>query len=148
MCTFCQAQNEDLLHFFIQCTTTNNIWKRVKKFISNEFDTYMQLNFSPMNILFNIVHPHLNHIINLFVLIVKQCLYRNRCLNEKPNFKCIQKEFIHVRSMEFYYSKTKNKLKYFCKKWAPYTTYPVDSMADNIPFENVDDFIDNYVHLV
>ena len=84
------------------------IWNKIETFITNEITVHSELDFSTKYI-------QTTDIVNLLVLMAKQYIYSCRCLGEKPIFKQLKVEFIQTRSMEFYYARTKGKMKYFIK---------------------------------
>ena len=57
--------------------------KYLRDFIENQFGNVVHISFK--TIILNAIHPNYGHVSNLYCLILKQLLHRNRCTRTAPN---------------------------------------------------------------
>ena len=81
LCSFCQLEEENIVHLLFQCQEVQYIW--------NKFQNYLQQRYNIQNISLGIqerfanrIINNPNHFANFMCLIVKQYIYRTRCLKE------------------------------------------------------------------
>ena len=84
-CTFCNNARETLIHLLIECPKLQYFWNRVNALCHNELTLTDTLDMEKRNILFNTVHTNKAHIVNTFILLCKQYIYRCRCMRTIPN---------------------------------------------------------------
>ena len=84
LCDFCKIEKQTILHLMFSCRRVRPIWKRLEAMCIRE---KIGGEFNISKIIFNTVHDDYNHVLNLVVLIIKQYLYRSKCLLEIPNYK-------------------------------------------------------------
>ena len=119
-CVFCKMQVEDMVHTFYECAVVKGIWEDFWIHILNYFPD-IGLKKSVANVLWSDVVVNRSHsVVNLLSLIVKQYLYRSRCLNRRPMSSEIFKEFKELQSIEYGIAYTRGKLKTHYKKWSSY----------------------------
>ena len=107
LCTFCKAETETISHLFINCNIIARLWTDVKNWIRNKgFNVNVTLN----NIVLNNIENKPDHVLNLVVMIVKQYIYRSRCLNVNPNFQELIKNIEEVYKIKKYIAKSQNKI--------------------------------------
>lgn len=121
MCTFCNQFIEDEIHLFCECPLTQNIWKKIQEYIvdNDRHNIYSLLTWSSQHIIFSSVHPNKSNVINFIVTIVKQYIYRCRCLKKailmSPEFI---EEIDKVYNIEFNIAVRKGKLRRHSQKWS------------------------------
>ena len=115
-CKFCDLAVENFCHLFLECTHTTPIWQAINElFIQNGEN---RLNLSLQAMLLNEFAPSTKHIANYIGLIVKQYIYRCRCLDILPiKWK---EEIDKIERYEFYSSKLHCKTAHHISKWGKY----------------------------
>ena len=103
-------------HLLYHCRVIEPIWFQLILFISYIFEGE-KFTFNFTEILLNKVHHRVTHISNFFVLIMKQLIYRKKCLNEKISFYDFLKEVQRIYDIELNIARTKGKINYHFKKW-------------------------------
>lgn len=143
-CTFCNNSKEHTLHLFWQCHKVQALWKLVQDYV--QLNTRSQLEsiliWNEQNVMFNLVHPKPGHIINLIVLIVKQFIYKTRCLDARLSFQALENEIELTKKIEYNIAKQKGKLVYFYEKWSQ--LYSEMQMSDT-ERQNQNLYITNYL---
>ena len=117
-CHFCEKAEESLLHLFCLCDEVKVVWTSMKEWMKKNNIGYEGLSFSPKNILFNCVHPKPGSVVNLLTLIVKQYVYRKRCLREPLSKQELKTEFYSVKNIEKFIAIKNEKLVTHEKKWS------------------------------
>ena len=114
-CTFCSDEEETLRHLFCECQYIWPIWLEVQNFIG--MFTTADINLSPENILFNTITLGKKCIANTICLIVKQYIYKQRCLKKPVNWQDIKAVIWATENVERYIAiKNNNSIKHQ-KKW-------------------------------
>lgn len=121
LCTFCKNATEDMLHLFCYCSKVVVIWDALKQYISSTASIVVHNGcvWNPYSILMNTVQNRKSHVINLLVIIAKQYIYRQRCLNSVLLVNQLICEIEHVYSIEYGIAKSKNRLLKHYTKWLP-----------------------------
>lgn len=120
-CDFCAEAVETYPHLFYDCSIVQELWNYVKRFLWDNLirSVYRQLEFSVQNVLFNTVHPSFAHIVNFIVLIVKQFIYRCKCLKTPLSPEQAIGEVDYVFRIEGQIAREKNKWNKHVSKWKP-----------------------------
>lgn len=119
-CSFCKEVREHTVHLFVECLQVSKIWDLIQAWIQSKIsnEDWFCLDWSPKSILFNLVHSTPSHVVNLIVLIVKQYIYRSRCLGNRLNFERCLNEIDQTKVIEYRLAQEKGKLKYHYMKWS------------------------------
>ena len=115
-CSFCGKSKETLTHLFIECEEVIPLWNEVLKLVSNRANCVISL--SSKNIFFNSVVGKVNHIGNVYGLMLKSYIYTQRCLGKPPCKYDILSHFNSVASTEKFIGVKNGKLSQHCAKWA------------------------------
>lgn len=120
LCTFCNKHKENYMHLFINCEKVKPIWQQLKTYIMDNDQAGVQheLTFQPCNIILNSVHARPGHVCNLLVLIVKQYLFRCKCLKNVPNSIVMINEVESMYQLEEYIAGQTNSLAKHYEKWS------------------------------
>lgn len=120
LCTFCRNSVEDEIHLFCECRIVKPIWQQLKSYIQHNQKTHVleTLNWSPVNIIFNTVHPKSSSVINFLVLITKQYIYRLRCMSARPTPNAVCLEIEKIYNIELCIAQKKQKLRKHAQKWS------------------------------
>ena len=121
-CDFCIAENQSIVHLLIECPMAKKAWTEIREFITKctEIDTAM-LTFTNENIILNLVHPKAGHIVNFMVLVTKQYIFAQKCLEKSYNGKEIIEKIEGLYNVERYNAFKQNNVKKHIDKWKPYT---------------------------
>ena len=94
MCDFCKNDRETYVHFFFNCPIVVSFWEKLFSELGIDIQ---QLNWNPMTLLLNCVHPEPPNYVNLITLVTKQQIFAAKCKKSKPQVvRCITEiEFIH-----------------------------------------------------
>ena len=95
-CNFCNCVKETLTHFLYKCRVTQEIWRKTEQFILEHVQLRDTLDISCLSIIFNIVYPQPQHILNTIILIVKQYPSGVRCLKLMPKWSDIHSEIYNI----------------------------------------------------
>ena len=118
-CSQCCKVKEDDVHLFAECEITKRFWSNVWLFLESRFDISVDTNkISASNILFNTVHTNPGHLINFIVLMGKQYIYRQRCLNKPINVTEFRATCLKQCSIEKIIATKNGNLSKHCKKWS------------------------------
>lgn len=120
LCTLCLDAIEDEIHLFCQCSRIQSLWLDLKEFIRNNdnHDVYSILDWSDMSIITSLVHPRGSHVVNFFITIVKQMIYRYRCFGALPNSVSVEEEINNIYDIELQVATMNNKMRRHCEKWS------------------------------
>ena len=86
----------------------SNIWVKIKDCIVDKDNI---LEWGITNIIYNLVHPKPQHVINVMVLIAKYVIFRCKCQNEQPNFNKVYYEMKLFKDIEESIAYKNNKIK-------------------------------------
>ena len=119
--TFCHKSEETILHLFIWCEKVANLWVQIEKFMESFSDE--QIHFSVETVLWNrfIASPK-GHIKNFICLLVKQYIYRNKCLAKALSVRECVALIRQTENHEKYYTTKNDCLHKFIRKWYPKKT--------------------------
>ena len=115
LCSFCNTAKETYGHLFYECTEVKPMWGVISDLATSMCDVVF--NFNKENVLLNNVIDNICHVVNFLCLILKQYIYRKRCLNQKLCAPELIRTIYSVRNMEKYIAIKNNKLGKHCKKW-------------------------------
>ena len=115
MCNFCGDHKESVVHLFVECDVSKDIWSGVHT--SFESMPNVVTNNSAKDILWNRIHPNAMHCANTICLIVKQYLYRKRCLKQMPNVIEVVNCIKTIQTIEKYNAIRNGHLSKHLSKW-------------------------------
>lgn len=118
-CSFCHEEIEDVIHLFWECLEVRRIWNQVQFWLDElqSNDMLPQIQLSLQNVLLNNITISPKHVSNVIVLITKQYIYRQRCLEQRLNVYHLHKEFLLHNRMELMGALKTNKINYCREKW-------------------------------
>ena len=115
-CTFCGDSKETMQHLFFECVHTKLLWQSVQEYVhvrSPESKT----NWDRTSIALNSVVKGSGSYINYVCLIVKQFIYRQRCLKLSPSIEQLKIIISKCEKMEKYIAVKNNKIQRHNIKW-------------------------------
>ena len=113
--SFCKKEKETYSHLFLHCESIKPIWNKVDQWMKQWNDTIITLSVD--KVILNCIVEDARSVKNFICLMLKQYIYRQRCLQKAPTYQ----EFISitekVRNVEKYIAIKNNKLSKHCMKW-------------------------------
>lgn len=83
LCTFCKNEDETMIHLFFVCPKVQQLWTDLIVYgQDNGLDS--ECDFSISNRILNCVHVNSRSVVNLLILVLKQFIYRCKCLDKLP----------------------------------------------------------------
>ena len=117
MCTFCHKEKETYLHLFIYCQYARELWLKCEEYV-DQYVNQDEVNFNPLSVITNrLIESNSRHVKNFICLIVKQYIYRKRCLKEMPNVNELINNILHIKNIEKYIATKNNRINRHLKKW-------------------------------
>ena len=138
-CTFCNSDKETISHFLWECKYAQNIWQWVEN-KCNTIDAEEICCISKTNVLFNKLHPRIDHLFNFICLTTKVYLYSARCRNCKPNCLVLDSSICKYKNYELIHAKNTNSLSKYLAKWTRTKEGTLKNGTDLI-----DDFVKYYI---
>ena len=111
-CTFCGVSRETYAHVFVQCDMVKDLWLKLEE-LMNKLSTDL-IVFSVKN---SLIEENPLHLKNFLCLVMKQYIYRQRCLKQALCFRELEALIWTVRNMEQYIAIKNNRVKTFNRKW-------------------------------
>ena len=107
-CQFCNLATENFQHLFLDCKFTKRLWNWLRT----------KTKFDPCNNIQNfILNSSGNCTIDLITIVVKQYIYRCKCLKSKPNITGMRKEIMLNYNIDYCISKEEHKCKDHHRRW-------------------------------
>ena len=118
----------------IKCNHLTLVWTRVISYLKQQESSNI-LELKPENLIMNNVHPQSTHLINTQVLVLKQLIFQNKCLNEATTFNEFLRELSIVEQNERYIASKVGKVATHNEKWISLKRQQT----------NLSDFVHNYI---
>ena len=115
LCTFCQKETETYSHLFVMCRMVQPIWIEIEQFMM-EFNEEA-IDFNLESVILNKICENPYNIKNTICLMLKQFIYKHRCLNTKPSVSEFRYKVQQQRTIERYIASKHGKLGKHLKKW-------------------------------
>ena len=117
-CTFCDRSRESYEHLFVRCKKVKDLWLEFENFV--KIYSSEVIHFDVDTVLWNrLIIDKPSHIINFLCLIMKQYVYRQRCLKKPLIFEEYRTIIIQTNGIEKYIAKKNQKLYKHFRKWDP-----------------------------
>ena len=114
-CYYCSQYKETIIHLFVECEVVKQIWEAVQNYVHKRFNISFKIEADA--ILFNKVHANRGNVANLICLLVKQYIYRQKCLDKGLNPQALIKYLFQVECTEKYIAQKNNLIIKHNKKW-------------------------------
>ena len=134
-CTFCNLNDENIIHLFCTCLHVKKLWEELESLFSKHLE--VKPIFSIENILWNKIHPKPGHAANLMCTVVKQYIYRVKCEKKRPVYKEIRDILYKTENTEKYIAQKNNKMAQHMSKWAP--------VHEKTPNTSLDIYVQEYL---
>ena len=116
-CTFCLKYPESYTHLFCECEMVKPLWKQIYLFHKEITGDEPVIDLSNINIMLNRIVVKRSDVCNLLCLIIKQYVYKQRCLNFKLSEHEVRQIFRKYKNIELYIAQKNNNLVKHKRKW-------------------------------
>ena len=111
-CVFCDQEAETVNHLLLDCVYVARIWR---DFADKAANRGVVLNVTVDNLILNSIHEVTTDVHNILAIVIKQFIYRCRCMGCRPIRWEAEIEDFYDR--ELFLSKWKGSIKKHVKKW-------------------------------
>ena len=115
-CTFCGNEPENLMHLLWSCSEVKPLIDYVQ-WLCKERNIVIELNSA--NFILNYLHESSNHVINFVGILVKQFIYRCRCMKKVPKLEVLKLELEFMQSLEWANAKVAGRTVKHTRRWSP-----------------------------
>ena len=136
-CTFCESEDETLLHLFVYCQHVQQLWWGIYQYFKLQNMEQLQLNAK--GIIMNKIHPKPGHVTNMICLVTKQYIYRKKCANQKPKMIELKAQIFSIENQEKYIAQKNGKIGKHYAKW----NFGGDQ--NNTMEDSIEDYVDRYL---
>ena len=116
-CSFCEKYVETYHHLFWECGYIQELWNMIPDLL-NDLQIDAQITLSYRNIVFNTVNNDAKSVVNFICLLLKQYVYRQRCLKKKLVYAEFKKIVLLSKSIERQIAVKNGKMIHFTQKWS------------------------------
>ena len=113
LCSFCNLSKETYVHLFVKCDHVKAIWKYINEYIVNKGCNDL-ISSDPSAIIFNSFRKP---VINVICTIVKQYIYRQRCMGKPLNGPEVKSIIWSTENVEKYIAERNGLQKKHLLKW-------------------------------
>ena len=111
LCNFCKEQ-DSIFHVLLECRFVKRIWNHIEML-------YPEYQFNRSTVIINKFHDKANHVYNLIGLILKQYVYRCRCMKNMPSIRGFTTEIKNMHNIEKFIAIRNFKISQHEQKWKP-----------------------------
>ena len=115
LCSFCKQEPETYLHIFIYCERVAQMWIQVEELMASFEHT--PIDFSIRNVICNSLVKDPKNVKNFIGLMLKQYIYRQRCLGKSLKYQEFEHLVWNMRSVERYIAEKNHNIIKFKNKW-------------------------------
>ena len=135
LCSSCQKEDETYLHLFVFCEKVQELCLSLEQFVYT-LDS-CNITFGADRVIANKLIDNPANIKNILCLLLKQFIYRQRCLNNKLSFEHFKYYIFQTRNIEKYIAIKNNKVRAYSRKWRDCQTVASDSNLNQYTNEYV-----------
>ena len=118
LCTHCNTEKETIEHLFFHCKVAKTLLKEADNIVRRyQGDRMQQHDITMENVLFNNIMKEPCSLINTVILIIKNLIYVNRCLNKKCTIRELRDRVELCQKIELYNARKSKKTNLHYKKW-------------------------------
>ena len=117
-CTFCEQEEESIIHLIYSCKYVQKLWKTLQRWLKHF--CALDIELDNVKVTFNIYRGVNEMLINTLILITKYYIYVQRCYKKKLNFQELTKTLEKYKNIELNAARLLNKTKKIKDKWCIY----------------------------
>ena len=142
-CAQC-GELDSIKHALFDCRNSAELWNEYAIYLAKRFPgVIFKVEF--VEVIFNCVHPNYAHVSNLMCLIMKQLIYRGKCLREHISFATFINELERVRQYELSMAIKTNRVQKHNRKWDVESINNGFEQENNSSNDGIDQFIQQYI---
>ena len=115
-CSLCREEEETMLHMFVECKEITPVWAELNQYLCDKYSLH-NINMSSKCVILNQLVEPKYHVVNFICLLLKQYIYRKRCLKEKISFQAFKAHVTSIQNIEKYIAQKNNRMGKYRKKW-------------------------------
>ena len=116
MCTFCETHRETVPHLMYMCEKVHRLWKDVENMLKAK-DTDIEIDINVGTVMKNQIVGRKGHVGNLICLMLKQYVYRQKCMEGDLSFIQFKQILFQTEQIEKYIAVKNGKLSKHMGKW-------------------------------
>lgn len=120
-CSFCANEKETLVHLLFECPFSQKIWKAASKWFKHFY--LINPTFSKRIVIFNNYTGRMASLVNLFIVIAKFHIYKQKVLGLKPNFSVLAIEVVKYKTIDKTIAVRKDKIYKYARKWDDFSIF-------------------------
>ena len=128
-CTFCGEAEETYRHLFYECICVQSLWKTLTTFCEKHGLDKPSVTYR--NVYINQVVENAKSATNFLCLVLKQYIYRQKCLNEPVSKDQLTRMFYQNQNIEKYHAMRNSKTTEYIKRWKGLTEQYADIDSAN-----------------
>ena len=97
-CTFCNKESETYSHLFIFCEKTKQLWLDLEQWFNSLSSE--RICFGTDTVIANRLMERPSHLFNFLCLLLKQYIYKKRCLNQNVSFREFKLHANKIKNVE------------------------------------------------
>ena len=144
LCSFCKLEPEMYLHLFVFCERIQGIWIELEQYMKQFSDT--DINFNTRTVITNeLIGSDPGNIKNFICLVVKQYIYKQRCLRKSLSISELKNQIKNIERIEKYIAFKNGTASKHQRKWygSPTSTSKETSRVTNDNSINL--YVLNYI---
>ena len=115
LCSFCHKHQESYVHLFVMCKEVKSLWLRFEQWFTKfSNDT---IHFAVDTVIANKLVDDPTHLFNFLCLLMKQYIYRKRCMSQALSFKEYVNHVNTISNVKKFIATKNNHLSKHNKKW-------------------------------
>ena len=115
-CILCKQSQETLLHLFWSCPKTQMLITWFQEICDMNA---INVNLDVYSFILNRIHDNRFHICNFIGVLLKQYIYRCRCMKKVPSITAVSNELEYCFKLELANARLDNKVNKLYKRWSP-----------------------------
>ena len=115
LCSFCNSENESILHLFCECDITTGIWQDIIDWLNSQGFNFEYLNDSQIIL----GDPRLDAVVNRILLTTKIAIFQNKEKSKPPTLFQVLSMLKSQFKIEKFNAEKTGKRKFFRGFWAP-----------------------------
>ena len=116
LCTFCSEEKETLIHLFVECKKVKELWSKIAQFVTIRYGIVPKIDAT--SIIFNRFHQRKTHVANFIWLLVKQFIYRQKCLKKEIDYPIVKAYIGKIENIEKYIAIKNDRFSVHNSKWS------------------------------
>ena len=109
VCSYCNEENEDIVHMFWTCRCTQEFWQLFKQYCEPKLDIHLNIN--------TVFLGADDNIVSNLLFVAKRFIYNKRIHQEQLTLANFKAQLFKQRNVEHVIAKSKDNLSEWVEKW-------------------------------